>query len=151
MTLKHLAMNDFENSRTNTAIKLDERMLHELELQAFEKGIQEGHAGSIMCAYSRISQSDTGLDTYSCGNNLLLNEVAREQLGFTGWVLTDFGAVHRLSDLLVRRRLGDAERERRGHPRRAEPRQPRRPAVQQQRLRRRRELPAEHAGQPARR
>src|SRR3954451_9478345 len=39
-TLKHLAMNDFENSRTNTAIKLDERMLHELELQAFEKGIQ---------------------------------------------------------------------------------------------------------------
>src|SRR4051794_21702630 len=99
-TLKHLAMNDFENSRTNTAIKLDERMLHELELQAFEKGIQQGHAGAIMCAYSRISQSDTGLDTYSCGNNLLLNEIARQQLGFTGWILTDFGAVHRLSDLL---------------------------------------------------
>jgi beta-glucosidase len=34
VTLKHLAMNDFENSRTNTAIKLDERSLHELELQA---------------------------------------------------------------------------------------------------------------------
>jgi beta-glucosidase len=99
-TLKHLAMNDFENARTNTAVKLDERMLHELELQAFEKGIQEGHAGAIMCAYSRISQSDTGLDTYSCGNNLLLDEVARQQLGFTGWILTDFGAVHRLSDLL---------------------------------------------------
>ena len=100
VTLKHLAMNDFENSRTNTAIKLDERMLHELELQAFEKGIEEGHAGSIMCAYSRISQSDTGFDTYSCGNNLLLNEIARGTFGFTGWVLTDFGAVHRLSDIL---------------------------------------------------
>ena len=49
---------------------------------------------------SRISRSDTGLDTYSCGNNLLLNDIARAQLGFTGWVLTDFGAVHRLSDLL---------------------------------------------------
>ncbi|HEY4882371.1 MAG TPA: glycoside hydrolase family 3 N-terminal domain-containing protein, partial [Myxococcales bacterium] len=100
VTLKHLAMNDFENARTNTAVKLDERMLHELELQAFEKGIEDGHAGAIMCAYSRISQSDTGFDTYSCGNNLLLNTAARGQLGFTGWVLTDFGAIHRLSDLL---------------------------------------------------
>ena len=100
MTLKHMAMNDFENARTNTAVKLDERMLHELELQAFEKGIEAGHAGSIMCAYSRISQSDTGFDTYSCGNNLLLNTIARDEFGFTGWVLTDFGAVHRLSDLL---------------------------------------------------
>ena len=100
VTLKHMAMNDFENARTNTAVRLDERMLHELELQAFEQGIQKGHAGSIMCAYSRISQSDTGFDTYSCGNNLLLNTIARGQLGFTGWVLTDFGAVHRLSDIL---------------------------------------------------
>jgi beta-glucosidase len=100
VTLKHMAMNDFENSRTNTAIKLDERMLHELELQAFEKGIEEGHAGAIMCAYSRISLSDTGFDTYSCGNNLLLNTIARNEFGFAGWVLTDFGAVHRLSDLL---------------------------------------------------
>ena len=100
VTLKHLAMNDFENARTNTAIMLDERMLHELELQAFERGIEDGHAGAIMCAYSRISQSDTGFDTYSCGNNLLLNTIAPGQLGFTGWVLTDFGAIHRLSDLL---------------------------------------------------
>ena len=95
-----MAMNDFENSRTNTAVKLDERMLHELELRAFEKGIAKGHAGAIMCAYSRISQSDTGFDTYSCGNNLLLNTIARNEFGFTGWVLTDFGAIHRLSDIL---------------------------------------------------
>jgi beta-glucosidase len=100
VTLKHMAMNDFENSRTNTAVKLDEQMLHELELQAFDEGIEKGHAGAIMCSYSRTSQSDTGLDTYSCGNNALLNTIARGQFGFTGWVLTDFGAVHRLSDLV---------------------------------------------------
>src|SRR3954471_18705290 len=100
VTLKHLAMNDFENARTNTAIKLDERSLHELELQAFETGVRDSHPGAVMCAYSRISQSDTGMDTYSCGNNLLLNTILRGQLGFTGWVLTDFGAVHRLSDIL---------------------------------------------------
>ena len=52
VTLKHLAMNDFENARTNTAIMLDERMLHELELQAFERGIEDGHAGAVMCAYT---------------------------------------------------------------------------------------------------
>ena len=99
-TLKHMAQNDFENSRMNTAIKIDERSLHELELQAFEQGIEKGHTGSIMCSYSRISQSDTGFDTYSCGNNLLLNKIARGTFGFTGWILTDFGAVHRLSDIL---------------------------------------------------
>ena len=99
-TLKHMAQNDFENSRMNTAIKIDERSLHELELQAFEQGVEKGHTGSIMCSYSRISQSDTGFDTYSCGNNLLLNKIARGTFGFTGWILTDFGAVHRLSDIL---------------------------------------------------
>jgi beta-glucosidase len=100
VTLKHLAENDFENSRTNTAVKLDERSLHELELQAFEAAVKNAHPGSIMCSYSRTSQSDTGFDTYSCGNNLLLNTIARGMFGFTGWVLTDFGAVHRLSDIL---------------------------------------------------
>ena len=99
-TLKHLAQNDFENSRMNTAIKIDERSLHELELQAFEQGVRKAHVGAIMCSYSRISQSDAGFDTYSCGNNLLLNGIARKTFGFTGWILTDFGAVHRLSDIL---------------------------------------------------
>ena len=145
VTLKHMAMNDFENSRTNTAIKLDERMLHELELQAFEKGIEQGHAGSIMCAYSRISQSDTGLDTYSCGNNLLLNAIARGTFGFTGWVLTDFGAIHRLSDILGGVDSAMPNGNNAGHPRRAGPGQPQRPAVQQQRVRERRRLPGRRA------
>ena len=147
VTLKHMAMNDFENSRTNTAIKLDERMLHELELQAFEKGIEEGHAGSIMCAYSRISQSDTGLDTYSCGNNLLLNDDRARHVRLHG-----LGADRLRRDPPAerhprRRRLGDAERQQRRHPRRARPGQPQRPALQQQRLRERRGLPRRRAGQ----
>ena len=55
VTLKHLAMNDFENARTNTAIKLDERMLHELELQAFEKGVEDGHAGARYVAITDVN------------------------------------------------------------------------------------------------
>jgi hypothetical protein len=64
-----MAMNDFENSRTNTAIKLDERMLHELELQAFEKGSRRPRR-LIMCAYSRISQSDSGLTPTRAATNV---------------------------------------------------------------------------------
>jgi len=91
VTLKHLAMNDFRERAHEHCDQAGRAVCsHELELQAFEKGIEDGHAGAIMCAYSRISQSDTGFDTYSCGNNLLLNTVARGHLGFTGWVLTDF-------------------------------------------------------------
>ena len=92
-TLKHFAMNDFENARMQTNIAIDEQTLQELELPAFEHGVRAG-AGAIMCAYSRVN------DVYSCSNDLLLNQVLRRQFGFTGWVLSDFGATHRLTDLI---------------------------------------------------
>ena len=92
-TLKHFAMNDFENARMQTSIAIDDQALQELELPAFEKGVRAG-AGAVMCAYSRVN------DVYSCSNDLLLNQILRGQFGFTGWVLSDFGATHRLSDLV---------------------------------------------------
>jgi beta-glucosidase len=91
-TLKHYAQNDFENARMQTSIAIDEQALHELELQAFQKGIDAG-AGAVMCAYSRVN------DVYSCSNDLLLKQILRDRWGFDGWVLSDFGATHRLSDL----------------------------------------------------
>ena len=92
-TIKHFAMNDFENARMQTSIAIDEQTLQELELPAFEKGVRAG-AGAIMCAYSRVN------DVYSCSNDLLLHQILRGQFGFEGWVLSDFGATHRLSDLM---------------------------------------------------
>jgi beta-glucosidase len=92
-TLKHFAMNDFENARMQTSIAIDEQTLREIELPAFEKGVRAG-AGAVMCAYSRVN------DVYACSNDLLLNQTLRRQFGFAGWVLSDFGATHRLSDLL---------------------------------------------------
>jgi len=76
-----------------TSIAIDEQALHELELVAFEAGIGAG-AGAVMCAYSRVN------DVYSCSNDLLLNQILRGRWGFDGWVLSDFGATHRLSDLV---------------------------------------------------
>lgn len=92
-TIKHFAMNDFENARMQTSIAIDEQTLQQLELPAFEKGVRAG-AGAVMCAYSRVN------DVYSCSNELLLQQILRGQFGFQGWVLSDFGATHRLSDLV---------------------------------------------------
>jgi beta-glucosidase len=91
--IKHYAENDFENGRTSTNVTIDDQTLHETELQAFSAAIDAG-AGAVMCSYNRINT------IYSCGNDATLNGVLRGQLGFKGFVTSDWGAVHRVSDQL---------------------------------------------------
>ena len=50
--------------------------------------MQEGGAGSVMCAYNRVS------GTYACEHPLLLNDVLKREWGFDGWVMSDWGATH---------------------------------------------------------
>lgn len=92
-TLKHYAMNDFENGRTSTSVAIDERSLMEMELQAFEAGVKAG-AGAIMCAYNRVN------DVYACSHDILQNQILRGMYGFEGWVMSDWGATRRTSDLI---------------------------------------------------
>lgn len=91
--IKHYAENDFENGRTSTNVTIDDQTLHETELQAFSAAIDAG-AGAVMCSYNRINT------VYSCGNDATLQGVLRGQLGFKGFVTSDWGAVHRVSDQL---------------------------------------------------
>jgi len=91
--IKHYAENDFENGRTSTSVTIDNQTLHETELQAFQTAIDAG-AGAVMCSYNRINT------VYSCGNDGTLNGVLRGELGFKGFVTSDWGAVHRVSDQL---------------------------------------------------
>jgi len=91
--IKHYAENDFENGRTSTDVAIDDQTLHETELQAFQAAIDAG-AGAVMCSYNRINT------VYSCGNDATLNGVLRGQLGFKGFVTSDWGAVHRVADQL---------------------------------------------------
>src|SRR6266702_2839235 len=91
--IKHYAENDFENGRTSTSVTINDQTLHETDLQAFQSAIDAG-AGAVMCSYNRINT------VYSCGNDATLNGVLRGQLGFKGFVTSDWGAVHRVSDLL---------------------------------------------------
>lgn len=91
--VKHYAENDFENGRTSTSVTIGDQALHETELQAFEAAIDAG-AGAVMCAYNRIN------DVYACGNDATLNGILRGELGFRGFVTSDWGAVHRVADLV---------------------------------------------------
>jgi beta-glucosidase len=91
--VKHFAENDFENGRTSTSVTIGDQTLHETELQAFQSAIDAG-AGAVMCAYNRIN------DVYSCSNDHTLNGILRGQWGFGGFVTSDWGAVHRVSDLI---------------------------------------------------
>ncbi len=92
VTLKHYGENNFENGRNATSVKVDERTLREGELQAFEAGVNAG-AGAVMCAFNRIN------DVFGCSNDVLINQILKGDLGFTGFVMTDFGAAHATSDL----------------------------------------------------
>jgi beta-glucosidase len=100
-----------------TSVYVDERTIHEGEMQAFEASVRAG-ARSLMCAYNRLDIFVTPPtpgqgDVYSCSNDYTLNQVlkgrepfdyvqtaAPPSFGFTGNVGSDYGATHRPSDLI---------------------------------------------------
>jgi beta-glucosidase len=91
-TMKHFAINDQETSRHGLSAKIGEAALRESDLLAFELANEGGHPGSVMCAYNRVGGS------YACSNDMLLNRVLKGDWGFSGWVMSDWGAVHGLDD-----------------------------------------------------
>ncbi|OAK95119.1 beta-glucosidase-like protein [Phaeosphaeriaceae sp. SRC1lsM3a] len=66
---------------------VDDRTLHELYAWPFMDALREG-AGSLMCSYQRINNS------YGCQNSKLLNGVLKTELGFEGFVVSDWDAQH---------------------------------------------------------
>jgi beta-glucosidase len=84
-TIKHLAENNQEANRMNVDVEVDDRTLHEMELPAFQAAVDAG-TGAVMCAYPLVNGE------HACSNGVLLTDILREQWGFTGWVLSDFGA-----------------------------------------------------------
>jgi beta-glucosidase len=92
--VKHFAENDFENGRRSTSVSIDDQTLHQTELQAFQAAIGAG-AGAVMCAYNRVN------DVYACSDDQLLNGILRQSFDFAGFVTSDWGAVHRISDLVA--------------------------------------------------
>ncbi|MFP4148127.1 MAG: glycoside hydrolase family 3 C-terminal domain-containing protein [Nitriliruptoraceae bacterium] len=86
--LKHLAANHQETFRMVVDTIVDERTLRELELTGFELAVREGRPWTVMSAYNRLN------GTYCSDHRWLLTEVLRDQWGFDGLVMTDWGGMN---------------------------------------------------------
>lgn len=87
-TLKHFALNDQETCRHVVDARIDEGSLRESDLLAFQIAIEIGDPGSVMCAYNRVNGEWAG------ESDFLLNQVLKNDWGYRGWVMSDWGAVH---------------------------------------------------------
>lgn len=86
-SLKHFAVNNAEDDRMRSSSDVDERTLRELYLRAFEHVVTAARPWTVMCAYNRIN------GVYAAENTWLLSTVLREEWGFDGAVVSDWGAV----------------------------------------------------------
>jgi beta-glucosidase len=87
-TVKHFAVHSGpEPERHTFDAVVSERDLRESYLPHFAAGIQQGHAYSLMCAYNRVGGSP------ACGSDLLLEDILRGEWGFSGYVVSDCGAI----------------------------------------------------------
>lgn len=89
---KHYNLNNFESRRGDVNVVIEERPLLENYSRNWENVVVNGNAGSVMCAFNQVNAE------YSCGNDLLLNQILKGRLGFQGYVSSDFNAAHAFSD-----------------------------------------------------
>lgn len=86
-SLKHFAVNSQETDRMRVSAEVDERTLREMYLRAFQRVVQEAQPWTVMCSYNRIN------GVYAANDQWLLTKVLREEWGFEGLVVSDWGAV----------------------------------------------------------
>ncbi|MXO58467.1 glycosyl hydrolase [Altererythrobacter salegens] len=87
-TIKHYALNDQETARNTGNFELEESAFRMSDLLAFQIAIEQGHPGSVMCAYNLVG------GIHACENPWLLTKVLRTDWNWPGYVMTDWGAAH---------------------------------------------------------
>nr|CAB08072.1 beta-glucosidase [Thermoclostridium stercorarium] len=87
-SLKHFAANNQEHRRMSVDAVIDERTLREIYLASFEGAVKKAKPWTIMCSYNRVNGE------YASENKFLLTDVLRNEWGFEGIVVSDWGAVN---------------------------------------------------------
>lgn len=86
-SLKHFAANNQETDRMRVSADVDPRPLREIYLRAFQRVVEDARPWTVMCSYNRVN------GVYASEDRWLLTTVLREEWGFDGVVVSDWGAV----------------------------------------------------------
>ena len=87
-SVKHFVVNNQETNRTTVDVECSERALREIYLPAFKAAVQEGGALTVMAAYNKFRGE------FCAENNYLVRKILRNEWGFDGVYVTDWGAAH---------------------------------------------------------
>ncbi|WP_312178437.1 glycoside hydrolase family 3 C-terminal domain-containing protein [Arthrobacter sp.] len=87
-SLKHFAANNQEEDRMRSSSDVDPRPLREIYLRSFQRVVQDAQPYTVMCSYNRVN------GVFASEDPFLLNQVLRDEWGFEGLVVSDWGAVN---------------------------------------------------------
>ena len=90
--VKHYALNNDEEYRHQVNVIVSDRALREIYLPAFEAAVREGGAWAIMGAYNLYKNQ------HNCHNETLLNQILKQEWGFDGVVVSDWGGCHDMDE-----------------------------------------------------
>ena len=93
--LKHYALNNQEDYRGFVDVRISDRAMHEIYLLPFEMAVREADAWGVMAAYNKVN------GRWCSENEHLLTTVLRQQWGFPGMVISDWGGVHSTVDAVT--------------------------------------------------
>ena len=93
--LKHYALNNQEDYRGFVDVHISDRAMHEIYLRPFEMAVCEADAWGVMAAYNKVN------GRWCSENEQLLNTILRQQWGFPGMVISDWGGVHSTVDAVT--------------------------------------------------